>query len=518
MTRRTKQVSKQSKGNKRENVERRSDARRQKNISKKANDKDYCFDEDGDFKSFRRQMEMQGYKIKDVMGDGNCLFRALADQFNGDDKMHGKHRNDVVQYMQQHKDDFAPFLDETVTFEKYLEHLSSNGIYGGNDSIVAFARLHNLNIVIHQLNSPTFCINGIDDTNHSNAKREIVLHLAYHSMEHYSSVRRSDDSGSGPGYLYHHNTIPKIDEINSNDNVNEKNIQKLKRKGKEREKEKQSLVINSIVLDEKEHIMKIEKEETIKETEKDDEAIKKVDSEAIMKIQMETGYQDMEVIEKCLVDNSFDIDATLTFVLQLMTLKESYDDKANVSLDVSNPMEEQKKNNNKEIKEELPSTINQIATNNTSETKQIELPNSSQNIDTNNYLNLDEVESKSNCKKNIESSDDSSSCLEEEAEDDNVKVEYTEKRIIDSTSVIALADNNEKINNKNKLQVKKKIVNNKLSNKSKKTPNRNLSNRQRKELAKQERKKRREVIKKETSSNDNVMPETLLLNVKCINI
>jgi len=264
--------------------------------------------------------------------------------------------------------------------------------------------------------------------------------------------------------------------------------------------------------------MKIEKEETIKETEKDDEAIKKVDSEAIMKIQMETGYQDMEVIEKCLVDNSFDIDATLTFVLQLMTLKESYDDKANVSLDVSNPMEEQKKNNNKEIKEELPSTINQIATNNTSETKQIELPNSSQNIDTNNYLNLDEVESKSNCKKNIESSDDSSSCLEEEAEDDNVKVEYTEKRIIDSTSVIALADNNEKINNKNKLQVKKKIVNNKLSNKSKKTPNRNLSNRQRKELAKQERKKRREVIKKETSSNDNVMPETLLLNVKCINI
>jgi len=53
MTRRTKQVSKQSKGNKRENVERRSDARRQKNISKKANDKDYCFDEDGDFKSFR---------------------------------------------------------------------------------------------------------------------------------------------------------------------------------------------------------------------------------------------------------------------------------------------------------------------------------------------------------------------------------------------------------------------------------------------------------------------------------
>lgn len=150
--------------------------------------------------------------------------------------------------------------------------------------------------------SPTFCINGIEDNNHENAKRGIVLHLAYHSMEHYSSVRRSDDPGSGPGYLYHHITIPKIDEINSNNLVNEKNIQKLKRKEKEREKGKQSLVINSIVLDEKESIKKIEKEETIKEVEKketikgiekDDKAIKKVDSEAIMKIQMETGYEVM---------------------------------------------------------------------------------------------------------------------------------------------------------------------------------------------------------------------------------
>lgn len=52
----------------------------------------------------------------------NCLFRALADQLNGDNKVHGRHRKDVVEYMKNHKDDFAPFLDETVTFEKYCDY------------------------------------------------------------------------------------------------------------------------------------------------------------------------------------------------------------------------------------------------------------------------------------------------------------------------------------------------------------------------------------------------------------
>ena len=35
--------------------------------------------------------------------------------------LHSKHRKEVVEYMKQHKDDFAPFLDESITFEKYCK-------------------------------------------------------------------------------------------------------------------------------------------------------------------------------------------------------------------------------------------------------------------------------------------------------------------------------------------------------------------------------------------------------------
>ena len=33
-------------------------------------------------------------------------------------------------------------------------NLKKPGTYAGNDAIVAFARLHGLNVVIHQMNSP----------------------------------------------------------------------------------------------------------------------------------------------------------------------------------------------------------------------------------------------------------------------------------------------------------------------------------------------------------------------------
>jgi len=49
-----------------------------------------------DDKSFGAQLAVMGLKIREVIGDGNCLFRALADQLDGDDNAHRRHRQDVV--------------------------------------------------------------------------------------------------------------------------------------------------------------------------------------------------------------------------------------------------------------------------------------------------------------------------------------------------------------------------------------------------------------------------------------
>ena len=45
---------------------------------------------------------------------------------------HLKLRREVVDYMRQHRDDFEPFVDEDVTFDRHLELLEQDGTYAGS--------------------------------------------------------------------------------------------------------------------------------------------------------------------------------------------------------------------------------------------------------------------------------------------------------------------------------------------------------------------------------------------------
>ncbi|KAH3827282.1 OTU domain-containing protein 3-like [Dreissena polymorpha] len=152
-------------------------------------------EEDENYPSFKNQLAKIGLELRDIPGDGNCLFRALGDQFEGHVRNHFRHRQDVVRFMVDNKADFEPFLvDEDTSFEQHLWQLQKMGTYAGNDAIVAFSRLHKLNIIIHQLNSPFLLIQGPDSC--SSTTRQ--LHIAYHNGDHYSSVRRVGDNTESP--------------------------------------------------------------------------------------------------------------------------------------------------------------------------------------------------------------------------------------------------------------------------------------------------------------------------------
>ncbi|KAL3994117.1 OTU-like cysteine protease family protein [Acanthocheilonema viteae] len=143
-----------------------------------------------DVADLRAQLGSFGLTVRDIPGDGNCLFRALGDQLDGHTGNHLKHRLDTVRFMINHRDHFEPFID--VPFDRYVNDLSRPGTYAGQDALVAFARLHEVNIIIHQLNRPLWKIQGSED---SNAPE---LHLSYHNGEHYSSVRRFGDIANTP--------------------------------------------------------------------------------------------------------------------------------------------------------------------------------------------------------------------------------------------------------------------------------------------------------------------------------
>ncbi|VFV28773.1 Hypothetical predicted protein [Lynx pardinus] len=127
--------------------------------------------------------------------DSNCLFRALGDQLEGHSRNHLRHRQETVDYMIKQREDFEPFVEDDIPFEKHVASLAKPGTFAGNDAIVAFARNHQLNVVIHQLNAPLWQIRGTEKS----SVRE--LHIAYRCGEHYDSVRRLNDNSEAPAHL-----------------------------------------------------------------------------------------------------------------------------------------------------------------------------------------------------------------------------------------------------------------------------------------------------------------------------
>ncbi|XP_078486998.1 OTU domain-containing protein 3-like isoform X1 [Ciona intestinalis] len=149
------------------------------------------FVDDENYAGFSNQLATLGLTLKDIPGDGNCLFRALADQLEGNSRRHLHHREETVSYMVEHRTDFEPFVEDDCSFNDHVYKLRKDGTYAGNDAIVAFARNNGVNVVIHQLNAPMWTINGSE-----RSRRQ--LHIAYHNGDHYSSVRKLTDDTDGP--------------------------------------------------------------------------------------------------------------------------------------------------------------------------------------------------------------------------------------------------------------------------------------------------------------------------------
>jgi len=160
-------------------------------------DKQHLGNDFDDFLSLNNQLGTLGLSLKQIPGDGNCLFRALGDQLDGNAADHLHHRTNSVNYMRQHREDFEPFVEDDISFDTHLASLAENGTFGGNDSIVAFARLHDLTVVIHQLNKPLWQIHGGEGGRPGTQE----VHISYHNGDHYNSVRRMGDLGNTPARI-----------------------------------------------------------------------------------------------------------------------------------------------------------------------------------------------------------------------------------------------------------------------------------------------------------------------------
>ncbi|XP_053137432.1 OTU domain-containing protein 3 [Hemicordylus capensis] len=217
------------------------------------------------------QLQALGLRLREVPGDGNCLFRALGDQLEGHSRNHLKHRQETVDYMVKRREDFEPFVEDDVPFEKHVANLAQPGTFAGNDAIVAFARNNQVNVVIHQLNAPLWQIRGTD----SSSARE--LHIAYRYGEHYDSVRKINDNSEAPARL-------------------------------------QTEMLCRNESNKKEKIL-------LKKEEESEEEIRDEIEDAVQKVQNATGCLDVDFIVQVLESEDCNLESTIFAVLQMNEAK-----------------------------------------------------------------------------------------------------------------------------------------------------------------------------------------------------
>ncbi|KAH9514079.1 OTU domain-containing protein 3 [Bulinus truncatus] len=248
----------------------------------------------------------------------NCLFRALGDQLEGHCRNHFRHRTDVVNFMRHHRHDFEPFVEDDLPFDEhvegllwfmvsssalvvygqwqcscgiwsvavllwfmvsssalvvYVKNLQKLGTHAGNDAIVAFAKLHNVNVIIHQLNGKPLMIQGPANSNELTPQ----LHIAYHNGDHYSSVRKLDDNTESPAHIRLQEHVDKT---------------------------------------ESKHRMNMNGQDSVGGVVSARRGLEDI----ITEVQLATSCEDLDRVHQCILECDYDVDASIAFLLQQLEM------------------------------------------------------------------------------------------------------------------------------------------------------------------------------------------------------
>ena len=100
-------------------------------------------------------MREKGLEIREMEGDGNCLFRAVADQvYRGEQDYHALVREYCMQYIELEREFFSQFIvGGDSMFETYLACKRELGVWGDDIELQALSEIYNRPIEIYAYNT-----------------------------------------------------------------------------------------------------------------------------------------------------------------------------------------------------------------------------------------------------------------------------------------------------------------------------------------------------------------------------
>ncbi len=81
-------------------------------------------------KKFREELRSINLKIREIKGDGNCLYRAVADQLYGNENYYDILKSKCLDYLELEKEFFSQFIEGGI--DKFEEYIMMKRMDGNN--------------------------------------------------------------------------------------------------------------------------------------------------------------------------------------------------------------------------------------------------------------------------------------------------------------------------------------------------------------------------------------------------
>lgn len=105
----------------------------------------------GTAESLLTRLESLGLTSVEMVGDGNCQFRAVADQLFGSQEQHKFTRSVAIAHMRAHSDFFGIYFESQAEFAKYMRDMARSRTWG--DELTLRACVEAFGCVAHVVTS-----------------------------------------------------------------------------------------------------------------------------------------------------------------------------------------------------------------------------------------------------------------------------------------------------------------------------------------------------------------------------
>jgi len=154
----------------------------------------------------RDRLKEYGFAEKEVQGDGNCQFRAIADQVYGDESKHREVRRDITDWLaanphysiDQDGTKLSDFLetDRYPSWKTYCSLMSKDGYWGDQMTLMAACELYKANVyILSSVETPggTTPITKLEPRSSPSQRK---IHLSLWHEKHYNSMYKVNQPAS----------------------------------------------------------------------------------------------------------------------------------------------------------------------------------------------------------------------------------------------------------------------------------------------------------------------------------